>query len=133
MMAGRPRKPTKLHVLEGTRPGATNRDRGGEPECRPLGEPPERFLQRGGKAKLAIWQEVVRALPPGVITESDRFTLEIVVELLNDLRKGRITGAGMSSLQRGLASLGMTPADRSKVGVGGGGKPKEESPWDRLQ
>jgi hypothetical protein len=140
-MAGRPRKPTKLHVLQGTRPGATTRDRAAEPECAPLGEPPAHWTaaveagseseEKAARIKVAIWHEIVAALPPGVITEADRFTVEIAVELLVRLRLGLTSAAEIGNLQRALASLGMTPADRSKVGVKGGDAPKA-SGWDRL-
>jgi hypothetical protein len=132
-MAGRPRKPTELHALEGTRPGATTRDRGAEPACNPLGPPPASLKNKRGEACLNCWHEIVGALPPGVITESDRFTVEIAARLLARFRgPAGLKASELSSLQRALSSLGMTPVDRSRVGVGKGDDPEPDSPWDRL-
>lgn len=133
-MPGRPRKPSKLHAIQGTRPGATNRDRGHEPQSDPLGPPPPGLRQnkRDKLFELDCWEEIVGALPLGVAQEADRFTIEICARLLAKMRsRFGITAAEMGALQRGLASLGMTPADRSKVAAP---EPQDDqrSPWDGL-
>lgn len=132
-MPGRPRKPTTLHALEGTRPGATTRDRAAEPIPDPIGSYPAHYDKPEFSVHALVWDEILAAVPPGVITEADRFALEIAVALLVRLRAGILKTAEIAALQRALSSLGMTPADRSKVGVPGAkGKEAEESPWDRL-
>ncbi|MEM7515436.1 MAG: hypothetical protein AAF368_00740 [Planctomycetota bacterium] len=128
---GRPRKPTASHELQGTRPGATNRDRSGEPTADPLGPPSETL----DPLQLMCWHEIVGALPKGVALNSDRFTIEIAARLLAKYRAVDLNmkSADLALLRTTLASLGMTPADRSKVGVtSSDGKPKEQDPWDKL-
>lgn len=123
-----PRKPTLLHVIQGTR---TRTDRSGEPrDLRPLGEPPATL--RG--VALAAWRDIAATLAPGVLTSGDRFAVEIVARLLAKMRTpAGLTAAEIARLQRGLGSLGMTPTDRSRVAGGGLAKPESApSPWDKL-
>jgi electron transfer flavoprotein alpha/beta subunit len=77
-----------------------------------------------------VWAELVNISPPGVLMNSDQWAVEIAVRLMTELRTtGKLTAAHIGQLQKSLASLGMTPADRSKVVV----TPKEEEdPWDDL-
>lgn len=144
-----------MHELEGTRPGATNRDRtdtkaataraeaSGVPAATPatqpkLGDPPDGLKDTKHTKFRSCWYEIVRAIPPGVALDSDRFTVEIAARLLARLRSTDplvgLSAAELGSLQRALASLGMTPADRSKVGAAppADEKPKEADPWDKL-
>jgi phage terminase small subunit len=122
-----PRKPTLLHVIQGTR---SRVDRSGEPrDLRPLGEPPATL--RG--AALAAWREIAASLAPGVLSAGDRFALEIVARLLAKMRTpAGLTAAEIARLQRGLASLGMTPADRSRVAPVLAKPEPAGSPWDSL-
>lgn len=127
-MPGRPRKPTHLHKLEGTR---TRTNRRHEPEpTGPLGDPPSCLPA----AAAAAWREIAEALSPGVAGNSDRIAVEIVARLLARLRSADgITAAELSCLHRGLASLGMTPTARSKVAPPvREPKPAVPDPWDAL-
>lgn len=127
-MPGRKRKPTHLHVLQGTRP---HQSRSGEPQGRPLGDPPATLTPEA----LACWHNIVGALPPGVAQAQDAFVIEIAAYLLARLRSGEaMKSSEIGALHRCLASLGMTPTDRSKAGV----PPVREAkpagdPWDALQ
>lgn len=156
-MSGRPRKPTAKHDLEGTRPGATARDRANEPTDLPaLGDPPEHWLSPDidpevSAQLLAIWSEVKHSMPEGVITEGDRHHVEIVVGLMwrwrfqpvvrgkgEDATElpspgfGGLSGTELSTLNSMLGKLGMNPSERSKVGVTPRGGEKKGDGWDEL-
>ena len=109
-----PRTPTALLAINGglsKNPGRYA-DRVNEPQSNgPIGEPPAGF----NKARKAIWAEVVSLVPDGVLAKSDRLILELIVGLLYDLRAGDSNIAAIAQLRMALASLGMTPADRSRV------------------
>ena len=71
----RPRKPTGLHVVEGT----YRRDRHGLPSpswlAEPLGAPPADWLPL---AK-ALWHEIANQIPHGVAGKSDRVVFELLI------------------------------------------------------
>lgn len=89
----------------------------------------------------AIWREIIEQVPMGVITKMDRMLLELVCVLMDKFRKAaepitvdmldgdkavpKMQGNELSTLMKGLQTLGMTPADRSRVtsdaGTGGDG------------
>ena len=118
----RPRKPTKILQLSGSFQGRPDRkkQREGEPQPAANAGRPPRHLTTDQKK---IWTEITKKTPEGVITAMDRISLEIVCCLLDRFRQAnsgkaeRLQGAELSALMRGLSSLGMTPADRSKVSV----------------
>jgi hypothetical protein len=109
-----PRKPTHLHLLSGATAKNPQRftDRVNEPGPNgPIGEPPIGF----NKARKDLWDEVVGLVPEGVLQKSDRVIVELVVMILHELRTGELNIAGIAQLRQALASLGCTPADRSRV------------------
>ena len=126
-MAGRPRKPTALHVLHGTR---TRVDRSGEPsDIGDLGGPPAHLTYEAA----AAWREIAASLAPGVASRADRFVVEIVAVLIARLRTPEgLKPADLACLHRGLASLGMTPTARSKVAPPVREKKPTADPWDTL-
>ena len=109
-----PRKPTALLAINGglaKNPGRYT-DRVNEPQSNgPIGDAPAGF----NKARKAIWNEVVSTVPDGVLQKSDRLIVELISGWLFDLRAGEATVADKAQLRMALASLGMTPADRSRV------------------
>ena len=109
----KPRKPTAQLALSGQLDARPKQyaNRNSEPSSGKLGTAPKFY----DKAKRALWKEVVGTVPPGVLQHSDRFIVEVVCSLLTDLRNGTGTVAGIAQLRQSLASLGMTPADRSRV------------------
>ncbi|AEU36170.1 hypothetical protein AciX8_1834 [Granulicella mallensis MP5ACTX8] len=123
----KPRKPTALLALNGglaTNPGRYA-DRLSEPNVTlPIGSAPSGF----SKAKRAIWDEVAGLVAPGVLQRSDRIILELITHLIYDLRTGQSTVASIAQLRMALASLGMTPSDRSRVSAA-----PQDSPNDPLQ
>ena len=110
----RPRKSTKLHVVQGTLRTTRHRDRENEPEVtEPLGGPPEGWPS---KAK-NIWAELADQVPPDVATKADRVAFELLCRLVARLREGpkSLTPALASQVRTCAAVFGMTPADRSRV------------------
>lgn len=108
----RPRKPTALHLVQGTFNSTRHKDRGSEPLVgEPVGDAPADW-QAPGKL---IWHEIVSAIPAGVAGKSDRLIVELTCRLVIEMRAGEFTPALASQLRCCLAALGMTPADRSRV------------------
>lgn len=81
-----------------------------------IGEPPEHM----GLYAQAIWHELVASALPGVLTGSERFMLEIACNLLSEYRENPIEFkvGKYPHLVGILARLGLSPADRQKLGVG---------------
>jgi len=109
----RNRKPSKLLELTGAYKKNPQRQR---QDAEPAGElqgPPPHLTDK----VLDCWHELAQAAPPGVITESDRFGLEIAACLLAEFRQAPadITAARLSRLESILSKFGMAPADRSRV------------------
>jgi hypothetical protein len=80
----------------------------------PLGDPPAHLRPDEQSA----WLELAALAPSGVLTASDRWAVELTVQLMVRLRqagKGPLPQANL--LLACLARLGMTPVDRSRVGV----------------
>lgn len=110
-MMPRPRKPTHLHVIQGTL-RSRHKDRAREPVVgAPFGDAPPEWPPQG---KL-IWHEVVNSIPAGVATRADRVIIEVVCRLIIKMRTGEFNAALASQLRACLGSLGMTPSDRSRV------------------
>ncbi len=124
----RPRKSTKLHVVQGTLRTTRHRDRENEPEVtEPLGGAPETWALN---AKL-LWDELADQLPPGVATKSDRLAFELLCRLVGCMRAGSegLTAALAGQIRAACAAFGMTPADRSRVT---GARPPEQNPFAKF-
>ena len=121
----RPRTPTALKVVKGTdQPCRINKD---EPKnLKPLGAAPEYFTDE----QLAVWNEFVAKAPDGVLAECDFSILECAVLQMWRIRQGDFSASDMSQMRGFLASLGMTPADRSRVSVASAKKP--ENKWNDV-
>ncbi|MCI2243269.1 hypothetical protein L3067_01420 [Xanthomonas sp. PPL568] len=78
-----------------------------------------------------VWKELERCALPGVLTGSDRFVMEVAASLLAEFRANRaeFKAAKYSHLIGCLARLGLTPADRQKLGTE---KPPEENPFNEF-
>ena len=94
-----------------------------------IGPPPAYF----DDVERRVWQEFIETSPEGVLTQSDRIILEIASTLLSDYRKNRASfnTSRVNILQRALASLGMTPLDRSRI-VAPQPELDENNPWAEL-
>ncbi|CUI04689.1 hypothetical protein BN2497_4155 [Janthinobacterium sp. CG23_2] len=70
------------------------------------------------EAQVAVWNEMVGLLPESVLQSTDRMAVELTSRLVARFRAlddGDVTMAQAAQIRTALASLGMTPADRSRV------------------
>jgi phage terminase small subunit len=132
-MAGRPRKPTKLHVLHGTSNTTRHKNRAAEPVITSgIGAPPD-YLTGHAAAK---WNEIASDAEYGqVLNASHRETLGhyclLHQRFVEDATGERAMTASERQTYHSLAmQLGRTPAAQSKVGVPQ--KAPEQSPWDKV-
>lgn len=120
----RPKTPSNVLALKGAYKKDPQRKPDPTTEAAPkgdVGSPPE-YLESDVKA---VWHEIVSLACPGVLGDSDRLTLELAATLMAEFRRGGrddngrplFTDSRLSRLQAALGSLGMTPADRTKVKV----------------
>lgn len=126
----RPRKPTAILRLTGTevKNPSRLRARENEPQDLPeLGDPPKRLNDK----QLEAWREIVANSAYGVLTGSDRHSLEIAAVLLAAFwRDGAsMSAANISLLNSSLSKMGMNPSDRSRVTVQ---QPKAVNPFARF-
>lgn len=71
-----------------------------------------------GGAQVDAWNEIVSLLPPSVLQATDRMAVEMTARLIARFRAmddADVTMAQVTQIRMSLASLGMTPADRSRV------------------
>jgi hypothetical protein len=126
----RPRKPTRLLELKGAfkKDPARGRARGREPvPSGPLGDPPAHFDRK----HKACWLEIQHIAPDGVLAISDRFIVEIAVDLMVEFRSKEGLGTGLLTvLVSCLGKMGLNPADRSKLGIAAEGP--GNNPFDQI-
>jgi hypothetical protein len=93
----------------------------------PLGKAPERL----NAEEKATWFELSSLAPTGVLRGSDRVMLEVAAVLLVKWRADPddFPSSKMTHLIGILARLGMSPADRQKLGTE---KPPEGNPFDEF-
>ena len=77
----------------------------------PLGPAPKHF----SKGQKAVWKEVATTAPSNVLKNTDRWVVELAAVLMTKIRSGNYTSSDVGHLRSCLASMGMTPADRSRV------------------
>ena len=122
----RPRKPTAVLELTGAfkKDPQRRKARSGEPKPKgEIGLPPAYF-----DAELtAIWYELVDMIPKGVLTSADRIMVELTTTLVMGLRTHNCERGDKALLKSCLASLGMSPAERSKISV-----PKQAEEQDDI-
>lgn len=118
------RKPTAVLEVSGAFKHDPRRRREREPDSgRGVGPAPD-WLAEDAKV---VWDEIVSDCAGGVWQSGDRGFLAPLAELLARFRRDP-EGFGtksMTLLVGMLARAGMTPADRSKVLVGGGDEPEK--------
>ena len=109
----RPRTPTNVLDARGAFDKNPNRKREDPEVAGPLKAAPAHFTDD----QVGIWKELVKAAPKNVVTESDRFALEIATLLLQQFRNDPVdfTAAKLVRLETLLGKFGMTPSDRAKV------------------
>jgi phage terminase small subunit len=87
----------------------------------PIGSAPAHMTEAARK----VWFELETYAPRGVLTGADRVALEMLSNLLSEYREDPVAFkvGKYPALIGCLARLGMTPADRQKLGVE---KPKDD-------
>jgi hypothetical protein len=111
---GRPRKPTELLRLSGAYKNHPGRaaDRVDEPIPHgELGNPPSFFTDE----QLAVWDQIVRDCPPGVLKITDTFAVEMAVYAVLKVRRGDGSAADLAQAKAMLSQFGMTPSSRTTV------------------
>lgn len=93
----------------------------------PLGQAPEHLTEAAKKA----WFEVEALAPSKVLKGADRIALELLANLIVEYRTApsEFASRKYTVLISLLARLGMTPADRQKLGTE---KPAEGNPFDEF-
>jgi phage terminase small subunit len=93
----------------------------------PLGQAPEHLSE----AAKAAWFEVESLAPVKVLKGADRIALELLANLIVEYRAApsEFASRKYTVLISLLARLGMTPADRQKLGTE---KPAEGNPFDEF-
>lgn len=93
----------------------------------PIGPPPLSLTD----AQVVCWSEIIENAHTGVLTRADRHVVELAARTMATIRAGRkITAFQLQQMRSLLASLGMTPADRSRVNAPSA--PPPTSPWDKI-
>jgi hypothetical protein len=112
---GRPRKPTAVLELTGAFRKNPQRRRTDPVATGPLGDPPAHFTAE----LVSMWHELASLCPPGVLTASDRFLVEIAAVLMLRVRKQAhiLRRADLNLLISVLSRMGMSPADRLRLGI----------------
>lgn len=112
----KPRTPTNVLELTGAYAKNPKRRRPPEPEPRgEIGDAPVHLKE----SEKATWRELVALAHEGTLCQADRLHVEHVARLLAYVRSlERYDDPQLFlRLESGLAKLGMTPADRSRVAV----------------
>lgn len=102
------------HLGENTRKRNVGRYKDRELEAKPtipLGPAPKHLTP----AEKAIWAELVRVIPAGILFACDIFIVELCVMLSVKMRERRLSSTEVAQYRACLASLGASPADRSRV------------------
>lgn len=125
----RPRTPTNVLDARGAFEKNPNRKREDPEVAGPLKAAPAYFSDE----QVIIWKDLVKAAPKNVVTESDRFALEIATMLLQQFRLDPVdfTAAKLVRLETLLGKFGMTPSDRAKV-AGPAKKKSGGNPFEGL-
>lgn len=124
----RHKQPKELASLKGATKHDPQRYKKEVPKsAKPLGSAPSHLTPD----VISTWIELEACALPGVLTGSDRFVMEVAASLLAEFRANRaeFKAAKYSHLIGCLARLGLTPADRQKLGAE---KPKEGNPFDEF-
>lgn len=114
---GRNRIPTATQELKGAfkKDPQRGRARANEPKPNgPLGVAPDHFTD----AQKKVWSELAAIAPVGVLTNADRWLVELACDLMDRRRRNEDIGVGgYSQLGKFLSMMGLSPVDRSKVSV----------------
>ena len=128
----RTRQPDELAFLKGADKKHPERYRAETPKsARPLGGAPEHLGRNLDPDPAACWFELESYCIPGVLTGADRIALEVLSNLLAEYRSDpvKFPSTKLNQLNTMLGRFGMTPSDRTKLGVE---KPERVNAFDNL-
>lgn len=93
-----------------------------------LGPPPSHL----SKEQVVCWNELADISAPGVLTNSDRWAVELAACFMAQHRNEPklMMASSYNLLARLLSQLGMTPADRSRINAASA--PKKTNPFGAL-
>lgn len=114
MTAGRPRKPTKLHAVQGTY--RSDRHGTNEPDPPVASLKPPAWLDADGRK---VWRDLAPGfIEMGVLTEVDVEAFAHACSKLATARREQSTySKAFDQANQVLARFGWTPSDRAKVSV----------------
>lgn len=110
----RPRTPTNVLDARGAFRKDPQRKREDPETVGDLGKPPAHLTAEAADC----WKEIAKLAPRGVLTGSDRLSVEVASNLMSQFRLNPVEfpAAKLVRLEALLGKFGMTPADRAKVG-----------------
>ena len=121
------RQPDEVAKFKGSHKRNPQRYRKEVPKSElPLGNYPDHITDGAKKC----WFELEAYVKPGVLTSSDRWIMEITSETMAEFREAprKFSASNKNCLVSMMARLGLTPADRVKLGVD---KEKKENRFAR--
>jgi phage terminase small subunit len=130
----RPRTPSAKLELNGSFDKDAKRRRVDPVASGPLGKAPIHF----DKSERDVWDELKKIALPGVLTNADRWLVELACRLMARQRKEGIGGryglnnGETSILEKFISKMGMTPSDRAKLAVPPPKSEKEEDDFSDL-
>jgi phage terminase small subunit len=126
----RPRKPLALAKVEGRDKTHKSRYSGrNEPKgIGPIGDPPPHIQDVDGCLTRTAWIRFTIEIP--WLQEADTSLLEMASLIRGEILAGGVPGIQrINALRMMLAQMGATPADRTKIGVGGDDDTDEDDDW----
>lgn len=95
------------------------------------------FIRPVGKApphlppvERAVWAEIVRGAPDGLLQRSDRLIVEVLSRLVVRMRTSNPKSSELNAVVNVLGKMGLTPADRSKLNLESPPDPSVKSEQD---
>ena len=107
----RPRKPTASMEAAGAFDRNPARRRKDPATTGQLGSAPTHL----SPDKRKVWSELSRLLPVGVARNADRFSFELITDLMHRHRTQGLSGSELSTLASLLSKFGLDPSSRAKV------------------
>lgn len=96
------------------------------PRTGDLGNPPRSLT----KSEAAIWREIKKSSPAGVLQKRDRFAVEMTCRLIARARTGLAKASELSILSSLLGKLALTPTDSNRIEAPPA--PREPDAFDEL-
>jgi hypothetical protein len=133
---GSHKKPQALREVSGTANRNKHRDNQDQPKVTiGIGPAPSHFTEQ----QVEIWDYLVSVMFAGVLSRSDRPTLEMMAVLFYRFRHGTydedtvcpvLNGVELSRLDSLMGRYGMTPSDRTKIVVP---KQPDHNPFEDMK